>query len=447
MAKVSKVQKSDGTIIMDISQDTVNANNLLQGATAHGADGEAVQGAVIIPSNATITGAVNGTGELSRIAVNRKCGLAQHNASGTSATPWYKVADVTLATYRDYTITFYVDSGLEGSANNVGILRVYTRIGASLQSPEHLKIRWLLAGADVNLNSFALSYDKSTGVCAIYANCAGAYSSYRFTVLSESDVLSRKDLSVWTVYNAMTGIASLPTGDNVVTAYSELATTQVGSQSIKNDLVFDESSSAQGHGLVSSDNKKEIVFNHHMITLTSSSGNRVSLSDGDEQGQIILRPGDVEISGYKHSSQGDSQSANVHVYYDAIEVNTGNDGIIITNVMQSGTGVNLVIAPDGTICKASSSRNVKHDIEYVKDTNRYHDALMQLKPATFIYNSDKTETQKLGMIAEDVADVCPIAGIVDKNGKVENYDDRAIITLLVAEVQRLNAEIDKLKGR
>lgn len=40
-----------------------------------------------------------------------------------------------------------------------------------------------------------------------------------------------------------------------------------------------------------------------------------------------------------------------------------------------------------------------------------------------------------------------IAGMTDKDGKVENYDDRAIIAMLVAEVQRLNAEIEKLKGR
>lgn len=54
MAKVSKVQKSDGTVIMDISQDNVNANNLLQGGTAHGSDGEAVQGAVIVaPTDVT----------------------------------------------------------------------------------------------------------------------------------------------------------------------------------------------------------------------------------------------------------------------------------------------------------------------------------------------------------------------------------------------------------
>ena len=124
-----------------------------------------------------------------------------------------------------------------------------------------------------------------------------------------------------------------------------------------------------------------------------------------------------------------------------------NDATMIYPDAPSGTGTSLALDSSYNIVKVTSSRDTKHDISYVEDTNGYHDALMQLKPATFIYNSDKTETQKLGMIAEDVADICPIAGMTDKDGKVENYDDRAIITMLVAEVQRLNAEIDKLKGR
>lgn len=108
-------------------------------------------------------------------------------------------------------------------------------------------------------------------------------------------------------------------------------------------------------------------------------------------------------------------------------------------------GTNLVVDSSGTVGKATSSRAVKHDIEYVADTERYHNALMQMKPATFVYNADKEKTLKLGMIAEDVADVFPIAGIVDESGKIENYDDRAVIAMLVMEVKRLNAEIEKLK--
>ena len=41
---VSKVQKSDGTVIIDISQDTVTAAGLASGLTAHGADGAPITG-------------------------------------------------------------------------------------------------------------------------------------------------------------------------------------------------------------------------------------------------------------------------------------------------------------------------------------------------------------------------------------------------------------------
>lgn len=114
--------------------------------------------------------------------------------------------------------------------------------------------------------------------------------------------------------------------------------------------------------------------------------------------------------------------------------------------MTYGSGSELVIDGSGYVGKSSSSRDIKHDIQYIEDTESYHDALMQIKPATYIYNNDKTETTKLGMIAEDIADVMPIAALTGKDGKVENYDTRAVIAMLVMEVQRLNAEIERLRG-
>lgn len=46
MSGISKVVYGNETLL-DISQDTVNENNLLLGATAHGSDGEPIEGAVI----------------------------------------------------------------------------------------------------------------------------------------------------------------------------------------------------------------------------------------------------------------------------------------------------------------------------------------------------------------------------------------------------------------
>lgn len=42
----NKVQLSDGTVLLDLTQDTVTPENLLSGATAHNAAGEQISGAV-----------------------------------------------------------------------------------------------------------------------------------------------------------------------------------------------------------------------------------------------------------------------------------------------------------------------------------------------------------------------------------------------------------------
>ena len=38
----------DGRVLMDLTEDTVTENNLLEGATAHGRDGEPIEGKVVI---------------------------------------------------------------------------------------------------------------------------------------------------------------------------------------------------------------------------------------------------------------------------------------------------------------------------------------------------------------------------------------------------------------
>lgn len=125
---------------------------------------------------------------------------------------------------------------------------------------------------------------------------------------------------------------------------------------------------------------------------------------------------------------------------------TTNQFDLLISRLPSGAGSELVVNSNGTVYQSSSSRDIKHDIQYIENTDTYHDALMQIKPATYVYNNDTSETAKLGMIAEDIADVMPIAALTGEGGKVENYDTRAIIAMLVMEVQRLNAEIERLRG-
>lgn len=145
----------------------------------------------------------------------------------------------------------------------------------------------------------------------------------------------------------------------------------------------------------------------------------------------------------------------------ALQINIGGDGVRTqaTNNMNLfgkniklptleaiGSG-NFVLAIDdkGNIVKRSSAKKYKENINYNLDYDYWHKVFMKLKSVSYNYKNTQN-TFELGMIADDVAKICP--DIVRYSNKektdVENYDDRAIIQMLVMEVQRLNKEIDRL---
>jgi hypothetical protein len=120
----------------------------------------------------------------------------------------------------------------------------------------------------------------------------------------------------------------------------------------------------------------------------------------------------------------------------------------------------LYVSSAGQIGKSSSSRRTKTNINYNVDKEQYHSVLMNLKTVEFEYKNNLGVTE-LGMIAEDVEELSPIATyyeyepIYDDNnqaigekptGRVDNYKDRAITQMLVMESQRKDKEIESLKN-
>lgn len=53
---IKKVQFANGTVLMDVSNDTVEANDILQGKTAHNSKGEVITGS--LPNNGSFTGSI-----------------------------------------------------------------------------------------------------------------------------------------------------------------------------------------------------------------------------------------------------------------------------------------------------------------------------------------------------------------------------------------------------
>jgi hypothetical protein len=148
-----------------------------------------------------------------------------------------------------------------------------------------------------------------------------------------------------------------------------------------------------------------------------SSGEREFIRIGDDTG--FARPYDTFIAGIYGRSAGSSP----------LTVLCGSNGKLSAN---------------------PSSRRFKHDI---KPMDKASEAILALKPVTFRYNNDSTNTPWFGLIAEDVAQVSEDLIVRDKEGKPFGVRDYAINAMLLNEflkehkkVEEQQATISELKN-
>lgn len=101
-----------------------------------------------------------------------------------------------------------------------------------------------------------------------------------------------------------------------------------------------------------------------------------------------------------------------------------------------------------------SDRRMKHDIRY--DIDRYDAFFNALKPASFLFNGDKSGRRKTGMIAQDVLAAMELAGIeqIDFSAlKYNKEEDRytlayePFISLCIEQIQRLKKRINALETK
>lgn len=132
--------------------------------------------------------------------------------------------------------------------------------------------------------------------------------------------------------------------------------------------------------------------------------------------------------------------------------NTSNTtwiGNIYATTTISGTTLPVIVSDGGQLGTAPSSRRFKNEIEPM---NQASESILALKPVTFHYKSDKTNTPQFGLVAEDVAQVNPDLVVRDKNGEIYSVRYDAVNAMLLNEflkehckVQEQEATIGQLK--
>ena len=110
----------------------------------------------------------------------------------------------------------------------------------------------------------------------------------------------------------------------------------------------------------------------------------------------------------------------------------------------------VMCGSDGKLSANASSRRFKHDI---KPIDKASEAILALKPVSFRYNNDSTNTPWFGLIAEDVAQVNEDLIVRDKEGKPFGVRYEEVNAMLLNEflkehkkVEEQQASISQLKS-
>ncbi|MBK8443489.1 MAG: tail fiber domain-containing protein [Sphingobacteriales bacterium] len=160
-------------------------------------------------------------------------------------------------------------------------------------------------------------------------------------------------------------------------------------------------------------------------------------------GKVQIGDGPVGIAPYadlhiKQRPDGITDSAGIRLesgyntnYWQIGTASTNNLWFVYNGTLQS------YITTSGTY--TVSDRTLKHDIQPLQGVLS---KVMRLKPSSYIYNQDESNTRVVGFVAQEVKEIFPDLVKVENGINTLNYDHYS--TLAIAAIQELN---DKLESK
>ena len=250
------------------------------------------------------------------------------------------------------------------------------------------------AGAGALLNNTNGDVNTANGAFALFSNTGGA---------------GNTATGVWALFSNSTGFFNTAVGSyalrdnigdaNTAVGFSALPnnTTGVGNTAV-GDSALDSNTTGSGNTALGADAGVGVSIASSVICIDTAGA-------------------DVDNSCFIGHIR-DVQTANA----DAIPV-------LIDSVGQLGT--------------ASSSAKFKKEIQPMGTAS---EAILALKPVTFHYKSDKTNTPQFGLIAEEVAQTNPDLVVRDKNGDIYTVRYDAVNAMLLNEFLKEHRRVEELKS-
>ena len=247
--------------------------------------------------------------------------------------------------------------------------------------------------------------NTATGAGALLSNTTGA-----FNTANGAFALFTNTVGIFNTVNGTFALLNNTTGvENTANGYRALSGNATG-----------VGNTAYGsQALVQTTGNNNIALGAHAGFNISTGSNNIHIGNvgaGNESGTIRI---------------GDNNQTKTSI----AGINGVNQGSPTAVFINTSTGQLGTTAP-------ASSRRYKKEI---KPMDTASEAVLALKPVSFHYKSDNTQTPQFGLIAEDVADVNPDLIVRDKEGKPYTVRYEQINAMLLNEFLKEHRKVERLK--
>src|SRR6266576_2575201 len=281
-------------------------------------------------------------------------------------------------------------------------------------------------GAGALLNNTTGAANTAIGESALFVNTTGTQN----TATGANALVNNVDGDSNTA-NGNGALASNTTGNfNAAIGASALLNNTIGG---RNTAISRSALSLNTTGSFNTANGYQALFNNTTvnfnIALGQGAGSRLTTGDSN-----------IDIGAF--GFPGESAT---------IRIGEGQTKTFIAGIRGATVvgGVSVVIDGAGQLGTIVSSKRFKKEIQRMEKAS---EAILALKPVTFHYKSDATNTPQFGLIAEEVAEVNPDLVVRDENGDIYTVRYDAVNAMLLNEflkahrkAQQQEATITELK--
>jgi len=309
-----------------------------------------------------------------------------------------------------------------------------TAIGAGALYSNTSGIRNTATGFQtLNVNSGG-NFNTANGWRALHLNTGSANTATGFSALQDNTNSSNNTATGFSTLvfnttgsnNTATGSGALENNNasnNTATGFAALISNNAGAQN-----------TATGALALNSNNGTNNTGDGFQALLNSTGSNNIGLGSNAGSG-LTTGSNNIDIGAFGHAA-------------DTNTIRIGKGGLQRRAFMQGIRGVTtgqpnavpVVIDSTGQLGTVGSSRRFKHDIKPMDATS---ESILALKPVTFHYRSDNTNTAQFGLIAEEVAEVNPDLVVRDDKGKIYTVRYDAVNAMLLNEFLKEHKKVEQ----